>query len=349
MIVSCGSHTIAQRSSIFNATERVQVISHPWLLLIGLAPPALLILQLSIRRRDGAVDLSGFEWISGAGKMRPSVAPAIFRAAALVCLAPVVAGLQPAEVRKPVPPPEALVIVLDVSSSMTAADFTPVDRLQAARLRLKEFVLRHPELELGLIQLAASPRLLVPVTSEHEAVLRALDGIEPAGYGEDGTAIGSGVASAVNRLRGGPWGKRRVLLVTDGVNNRGPVAPLDAARAARALGVSVDAVGIGTNRISRFWAPSENGPAAEVRARIEIDDKALQELAEETGGSYRRVRSSGELADALAALGPGSENTVPAVEAAPDFRRIQLPALAALVLLCVELLLSQIVLSELPG
>jgi len=195
-------------------------------------------------------------------------------------------------------------IVLDVSSSMTASDFSPSSRLEEAKKCLRGFVEANRDCEMGLILFAAVPRLVVPVTPDLSVLLSALERAQAASFDEDGTAIGSALASAVNRLRGGPWDDRRLLLITDGVSNRGVISAQDAAKLARVFGIRVDAIGIGTDAVSRFWVPNSEGSQTEVKARIDIDDKTLASIASETGGRYLRVRNTNEFSRALSARPP---------------------------------------------
>jgi Ca-activated chloride channel homolog len=243
----------------------------------------------------------------------------------------------------------ALAIALDISTSMTADDFAPGNRLEEAKASLTEFIASQSQVEIGLIQFAAVPRLIMPATLEHKPLTDALAKVQPAAYDEDGTAIGSALVSAVNRLRYGPWGKRRILLLTDGVNNKGSISPIDAARVAKSFQVTVDAIGMGTDAPSRFWAPSATGNTTQLEARIQIDDKALEALTQTTGGIYQRVRSTDELRRALSKL-----------KQMPDdvFRKADQPdssmdwtkyaALAALFALCLEFLLTNYFFPELP-
>jgi Ca-activated chloride channel family protein len=268
----------------------------------------------------------------------------------LLCLVLIAAGLRNGvAVPTTEPQPEALVIVLDVSSSMTAEDFAPGNRLEVAKHLLTGFVTSHANADLGLILLAASPRLVVPVTRENLALVRALKEVRPAGFGEDGTAIGSGIASAVNRLRQGLWSKRSILLVTDGVNNRGALAPSDAAHLAARMGIRIDTVGIGTNLVSRYWVPSSEGSPLEVKARIQIDDQALEEVSNITGGNYRRVTNADELERALKSLRIGSPTSITTVTAHYDDTWRRMAALAALLLICAEFVLTRFISPELPG
>ncbi len=329
------------------------VFTHPWLLWLVLLPLALFFLERlpSVRQR-GTFLLSTSDWIShrAANPAPPRWFTAWIRVVALICLVPIAAGLQsgrmvPLEVQKP----EALVIVLDVSSSMTAEDFKPENRLAAAKELLKEFVASHEKLEVGLVLLAASPRLAVPVTPDHPYLIEALDKVSSAAYGEDGTAIGSGIASAINRLREQSARRNRILLVTDGVNNRGALSPADAARIAADMGVVINAIGIGTDAVSRFWVPSPQGVPAERNARIEIDDGALEQLAEITGGSYKRVTGYDEMRQALLSL---AEEISPLVEGygrEVDYTWVQWLSAACILFICLEFVLTRFVFFELPG
>jgi Ca-activated chloride channel family protein len=327
--------------------------SHPWLLLLALAPPALpLLRRLPAFLKRGALRLSTYDWLPAPTKRSayPRRLADLLRVAALICLVLIVAGIGPVS-REPAgkEQPEALVIVLDISSSMTAVDFSPGNRLKAAKQLLKSFVSSHPELELGLILLSASPRLMVPVSAARDVLLRALDEASPAGYGEDGTAIGSGIASAINRLRDGPWSRRRILLVTDGVNNRGALAPTDAARIAAGMGIRIDTVGIGTDSVSHYWVPLAQGGVVEVEARIEIDDREMGEVAGITGGRYRRVTNSEQLRLALLSLDSDRRQVVTSGSSRRSFSWMQVLAGASILMICAEFVLTRFAYPELPG
>jgi Ca-activated chloride channel family protein len=190
---------------------------------------------------------------------------------------------------------------------------------------------------------------MVPVSTQRDALLKALDEASPADYWEDGTAIGSGIASAINRLRDGPWKRRKILLVTDGVNNRGALAPADAARIAAELGIRIDAVGIGTNSVSRFWVPSAQGGVVEVEARIEIDDKELEEVAKITGGKYWRATNADELRQALISLDSDRGRLVTSTAPRRVFPWAQLLAAASILLIYAEFVLIRFAYPELPG
>ncbi len=327
------------------------MFSDPWLLALAvLLLPAVFMRWFGPRGRGRALPFAPFQWLPAVETWEWAAASTVgLRFLALCCLILIAAGMGGRDERPlPVPARSATVIVLDVSSSMTADDFAPTNRLEEARRHLKDFVTSQKGVDMGLIVFSALPRLLVPVTPETVAVSEALPQIQAASFEEDGTAIGSAIASAVNRLRGGPWQERRILLITDGVSNRGALSPLDAAKLARLFNVRIDAVGIGTDAVSRFWVPAASGTQIRAEARINIDFKVLDTLAAETGGTSRRVRDSADLGRALSVLSetrrrPGSPGVVKRAGT-----QAGILALAALCLLVVEFVLSRFVVSVLP-
>jgi Ca-activated chloride channel family protein len=326
-------------------------MEQPALILLAFPVIALLVLAwLRCIGKQAAVPLPGFGWLPGGSGSRafPARAAIVLRSLALLALIPLVAGTTGRAGEEKGGASGALVIVLDNSSSMTAVDFQPFSRLEAAKRSLKSFLTRLPETGIGVVALAGAPQIVTPVTRDRRFVLSALDRIVPASLEDDGTAIGAGTASAVNRLRNGRGAPCRLLLITDGVSNRGNVSSADAADVARIMGVRVDAIGIGTDKTSRFSVPTVDGLQQDVEARIEIDDRALDDLARKTGGSYSRVRNPAELERALTGLEaaysgpvrPGSRN------AEPDWTQIL--ALAVLSLVGAEVILRHFVIREIP-
>jgi Ca-activated chloride channel family protein len=193
--------------------------------------PTLILVPTEMRKRTS---LTSFSWV--------------FSCLSLMALVPVIAGIK--LTGGPMQETSALMIVLDTSSSMTADDFSPDGRLGEAKKHLQRFVANAQFTEMGIIVYARSPRLMIPTTADRAAVQAAITGIREAEYAEDGTSIGSAIASAVNRLRAGNWRQRRIMLITDGVNNSGPISPFDAAKLARSLDIRIDTLGIGTGAIA---------------------------------------------------------------------------------------------------
>ncbi|WLT32873.1 VWA domain-containing protein [Geothrix sp. PMB-07] len=170
-------------------------------------------------------------------------------------------------------------VVLDGSSSMRILDRPDEDRWHAARRTLAQFVLRRPEDRFALILFSAHPVTLSPLTADHQRLLGMLARLDIDSR-DDGTAIGSALMTAVRRLEESPARSRVILLLTDGVENRGRVTAMEAAEEARRQGIRIHAVAIGTNGES--LVPLDGGGFA--RLHVEVDHASLQQVAHLTGG-----------------------------------------------------------------
>ncbi len=184
-----------------------------------------------------------------------------------------------------------IVIAFDISSSMLAEDFQPQNRLEVAREQVKQFITRRSSDRIGVVAFSGEALTQVPLTTDYPVVLAAVDNLQP-GQLDDGTAIGTAIATAANRLRGAPGRSKVIVLLTDGVNNRGSIDPRTAAQAAAAIGVKIYAIGVGTEGMAPvpvgrgvFGLRYENRP-------VEIDDALLTEVAQRTGGKYFRARDA---------------------------------------------------------
>jgi Ca-activated chloride channel homolog len=188
----------------------------------------------------------------------------------------------------------AIALVVDVSTSMLAEDLEPRNRLGAARRIVSRFVEARPADRIALIDFAGEAMTRVPLTRDHAVVLRAIDGLRAGGLA-DGTAIGEGIAAAAARLRSAEERSRVIVLLSDGVNNRGAVDPLTAARAAAALGIRVYTVAMGTDSVARIPVAITSAGPRYALARTEVDEALLARVAELTGGRYFRARDTGSL------------------------------------------------------
>ncbi len=189
----------------------------------------------------------------------------------------------------------AIVIAIDVSSSMLAEDFAPSNRLAVAKQQAVSFIRGRTADRIGLVTFAGEALTQVPVTLDYPTLERAVAALE-VGVLEDGTAIGSGLATAVARLRRVPGKEKVVLLLTDGENNRGIIDPRTAAETAQAFGIKVYTVGVGTEGEARIPTGSGlNGFRYEVLP-VRIDEELLTAIAESTGGQYFRAKDSEALA-----------------------------------------------------
>ncbi len=187
-----------------------------------------------------------------------------------------------------------IIIALDASGSMAAEDFEPRNRFAVAKLVAGKFVegLRHDRA--GLVVFAARAYTRCPLTLDYGALQSVLDSIE-LGTIEDGTAIGNALATSINRLRASKVKSKVVILVTDGVNNRGEIQPIDAAKIAQALGVKIYAVGVGTTGMAKVPVNDPVYGKTYADLKVEIDEESLKQIADLTGGLYYRATDKSSL------------------------------------------------------
>jgi Ca-activated chloride channel family protein len=188
-----------------------------------------------------------------------------------------------------------IVLALDVSTSMRAEDFQPDNRLGVAKTVALTFVGSRTHDRLGLVVFAGTAVTQCPLTLNH-AVLSDLLARVDFGMVEDGTAIGTGLATALNRLRDSRAKSKVVILLTDGDNNRGVIDPLTAADLARALGVRVYTIGVGTSGIAPMPVDDPIFGIRYDRVPVRIDETTLKAIAQRTGGRYFRARDAAALA-----------------------------------------------------
>lgn len=182
----------------------------------------------------------------------------------------------------------SIVLAVDISSSMLAEDFAPQNRLDVARQTAIEFVRARGSDRIGLVAFAGQALTQVPITTDYAVLERALLDLR-VGVVEDGTAIGTAIATGANRLRRAPGKSRVVVLLTDGENNRGTVDPRTAAHAAATLGIRIYTIGVGT--LGEAPVPTGQGLQG-LRYQtlpVEIDEPLLTEVAQLTGGRYYRA------------------------------------------------------------
>lgn len=181
-----------------------------------------------------------------------------------------------------------IVVAMDLSGSMRCMDEPPRDRLSVARESLVRFVEGRPGDRLGLVAFASVAGLRCPLTLDHEMLLDAIRGLDFAPDDQSGTAIGMGLASAVQRLRSSKAKSRIAVLLTDGINNQGQIGPEAAAAAAKALGIRVYTIGVGSRGEVRCNVDTPFGRRL-VWQRQELDERLLRSIAEDTGGLYFRA------------------------------------------------------------
>ncbi len=246
-----------------------------------------------------------------------------------------------------------IVLLLDLSGSMQAEDFTlasgaRANRLEVAKEVLRDFIQRRPSDRFALVLFAARPYTQCPLTLDHRWLLQNLERAN-IGMIEDGTAIGSALATAGERLRQSDAKSKVVILLTDGQNNAGRVPPRTAAEALSTLGIKVYTVGTGTRGLAPFPLRDVFGNRVYRPIQVDIDDALLEEVAVKTGGRYFRATDRASLEtvyreiDRLEKTEFSSPQWVDAEEAYPWF------LLAAWMLFCVELFVRHRWLEAVPG
>jgi Ca-activated chloride channel homolog len=195
-----------------------------------------------------------------------------------------------------------IVMAVDVSGSMLARDLKP-NRMEALKRVAGDFVLERPNDRIGLVVYASEAYTKVPVTSDKAVVLEAIKGIQYDPVLQDGTAIGMGLATAVNRLKDSKAKSKVIILLTDGVNNAGFIEPETAADIAKQYGIKVYTIGIGTNGMAEYpYALAANGQLLYQMMKVEIDERLMKSIAQKTNGNYFRATSNERLAQIYQAI-----------------------------------------------
>lgn len=237
-----------------------------------------------------------------------------------------------------------IVLAMDVSTSMLARDFTP-DRLSAAKDIAIEFISQRPSDRMGIVVFAGESYTQCPLTTDRATLINMMKEVQ-TDLIEDGTAIGNGLATAVARMMDSDAPSRVVILLTDGVNNRGEIAPQTAAEIAKTYGIRVYTIGVGANGTAPYPVMTPWG--VEVRnMQVEIDEDLLKEVAKTTGGRYFRATDNTKLAEIYSEINK-METARTTVDSFPVYKELFGGyALAALICLALELLVG-LMLRRLP-
>jgi len=237
-----------------------------------------------------------------------------------------------------------ILLAVDISGSMEARDFTlngqAANRLDVVKSVVAKFIKERPNDRIGLVAFAGRPYMVCPLTLDHDWLQQRLDSLK-TGMGEDGTAIGSAIASGVNRLRDRNAKSRIQILLTDGMNNAGKVSPLTAAEAAETLGIKVYTIGAGTRGEAPMPVQDQFGRKRLMRVKVDIDEESLSKVAEITGAKYFRAtdtRSLEKIYEEINAM----EATTRKIKHFSRYRELfSWLVLTALALLAVELFISR--------
>jgi Ca-activated chloride channel family protein len=195
-----------------------------------------------------------------------------------------------------------IVMAVDVSGSMLAKDLKP-NRMEGLKRVAADFVDERPNDRIGLVLYASEAYTKTPVTSDKAVVQEAIKSIKYDTVLQDGTGIGMGLATAVNRLKDSKAKSKVIILMTDGVNNAGFIEPETAADIAQQYGIKVYTIGIGTNGMADFpYAITPNGQILFQMMKVEIDEQLLKNIAKKTEGKYFRATSNSKLAEIYASI-----------------------------------------------
>ena len=233
-----------------------------------------------------------------------------------------------------------IVLAMDVSTSMLARDFKP-DRISAAKDIAVEFIAQRPSDRMGIVVFAGEAYTQCPLTTDRATLINLMKEVE-TGLITDGTAIGNGLATAIARMSSSDAKSRVVILLTDGVNNTGEVAPMTAAEIAKTYGVRVYTIGVGANGMAPYPVMTPWGPDVQ-QMEVEIDEPLLKDIAAQTGGRYFRATDNTKLSEIYSEINR-MEKARTTVDSFPIYKELFSGyALAALACLLLELIIRLLI------
>jgi Ca-activated chloride channel homolog len=233
-----------------------------------------------------------------------------------------------------------IVLTLDISGSMLARDFKP-DRLEASKNVATEFISGRPYDRIGLVVFSGESFTQCPLTTDHAVLINLMREIK-SGMIEDGTALGNGLATAVNRIKDSQAKSKVIILLTDGVNNRGEVAPSTAADIAKTFGIRVYTIGVGTQGMAPYPVQTPYGMQYQ-NMPVEIDEALLKDIASKTGGKYFRATDNNKLVQVYNEIDKLEKSKIDVRQFSRKEEKFLLPALIALILLALEIISRQTV------
>jgi Ca-activated chloride channel family protein len=328
--------------------------AHPWLLLLLLGIPVLAWLKGKFGG-TAAVTFSTTSMLAEIGSHQRNRAGAFLAGLSYLALALFIIALARPQLGRVTTRVQAtgvdIMLVIDVSRSMLAEDFTignsRSNRIDTVKLVTEQFIRQRPNDRIGIVAFAGRPYLVSPLTLDHDWLIRNLERLR-IGLVEDGTAIGSAIASAANRLKDKEAKTKLIVLLTDGDNNAGKVQPLTAAEAAKALGIRIYTIGAGTEGEAPFPLQNAFGRTIYRNVLVKFDEKTLSEIATITNGQYFRATDTNSLRKIFSEIDK-MEKTKIEVERTAQYRDlfqyVLIPGIACLLL---EILLSQTVWRRLP-
>jgi Ca-activated chloride channel homolog len=238
-----------------------------------------------------------------------------------------------------------IVMAMDVSTSMLAQDFKP-NRLEAAKDVAASFINGRPNDNIGLVVFAAESFTQCPLTVDHSVLLNLFKDIQP-GIIQDGTAIGLGLANAVSRVKDSMAKSKVIILLTDGVNNAGEIAPVTAAEIAKTFGIRIYAIGVGTQGSAPYPFQTAFGIQYQ-NIPVEIDEPTLKQIAATTGGQYFRATDNASLKEIYSEIDKMEKTKISVQQYSKKQEEYKNWALLLFVLLLAEVLLKNTLLRNIP-
>lgn len=322
---------------------------YPYIFWLAVIVPLLVAYYIFVARREATLTVSTI-----GGKRAPRTLrywlrplPFILRMAALVMF--IIALARPVEItheQETTTDGIDIVLSMDISGTMLARDFKP-DRLTAAKRLAAEFVAERRGDRIAVVAFAGEAFTQAPLTSDQATIETMLSRLR-SGVVEDGTAIGNGLATAINRLRESGAKSKVIILLTDGVNNRGQISPLMAAEIARDMGIKVYTIGVGTRGRAPYPAVDIFGNQTTVMADVEIDEELLEEIASMTGGKYYRAVNDEALREIYAEINTLEKSKVQVTDYQTYEELFLMWVILGLALLCAEFIIDKVVLNRLP-
>lgn len=319
--------------------------AHPYLfLLLLLLIPAILWYVLKRKQRYASLQVSNtfaFKDMPKTWKQRCQHLPFILRCMVFVLVVVVLARPQSIDSWQNTSTEGIdIVVALDISTSMLAEDLKP-NRLEAAKNMASAFIAdRHTD-NIGLVLFAGESFTQCPLTTDHAVLMNLFASIQ-SGMIEDGTAIGLGLANAVSRVKDSQAKSKVVILLTDGTNNRGDIDPLTAAELAKTFGIRVYTIGVGTKGKAPYPFHTANGVVYQ-NIEVNIDEEPLKQIAATTGGEYFRATDNASLAGIYQEIDQLEKTKMQVREYSKRQEEFRPFALAAFLLLLLEIILRQII------
>lgn len=322
---------------------------NPYMFTVAAVIPLLLLYYIFISRRGASLTVSTLGRGSAPRTLRYWLRPLplVLRLAAIAAL--IVALARPVNVHSESEVTTEgidIVLAMDISGSMLARDFQP-DRLTAAKKIASEFAGERMGDRLSVVAFAGEAFTQSPLSSDQSTVQTMLSRLR-SGVVDDGTAIGNGLATAINRLRESGSKSKVVVLLTDGVNNRGQISPVTAADIARELGIKVYTIGVGKRGKAPYPAVDMFGNETTVMADVEIDEELLRNIASRTGGKYFRAEDNEALAEIYERINQMEKSEVQVTNYTSYEELYVWWVVLALLLLAAEFVVERVVLNRIP-